>query len=124
MVSLGTGFLKSVGNTNSPVAKAPQGFCPGRNCELSMRGLTNTQEYVILKSEKTKESKKMSVKRDTLTCPNCGQVVEAEEDDVIDTSFFQDEMSMFCVGHCPKCNAQIQWDAVFTFSHVKNVEVS
>lgn len=64
----------------------------------------------------------MTVKRDTLTCPNCGQVVEAEEDDVIDTNFFGDEMSMFCVGHCPKCKARFQWDAVFSFSHVKNVE--
>lgn len=64
----------------------------------------------------------MTVKRDTLTCPNCGQVVDAEEDDVVDTSFFQDEMSMFCVGHCPKCKARFQWDAVFQFSHVKNVE--
>lgn len=63
----------------------------------------------------------MSVQRDTLTCPNCGQVVDAEEDDVVDTSFFGDEMSMFCVGHCPKCGAMFQWDSVFKFSHVANI---
>lgn len=64
----------------------------------------------------------MVVKRDMLTCPNCGQMIEAVEDDVVDTSYFQDGMSMFCVGHCPKCKAQFQWDAVFHFSHVENIE--
>ncbi len=64
------------------------------------------------------------MKRDVLTCPKCGQVVEAEEDDIIDTDLFRDKMSMFCVGHCPKCGAHVQWDAVFQFSHVENVTLS
>lgn len=63
----------------------------------------------------------MQVQRDILTCPNCGQVVDAKEDDVVDTDFFHDEMKMFCVGHCPKCKAMFQWDSVFKFSHVKNI---
>lgn len=58
-----------------------------------------------------------------IKCPKCGKTVRVEIEDVMDISVEDgNHMTRWCVGHCPKCKARFQWDAVFQFSHVKNVE--
>lgn len=58
-----------------------------------------------------------------LKCPHCGST-EIEEDDCIDTEYIDSTtMSKRYCGCCTKCEALVQWEEIFTFSHYQNVEV-
>lgn len=43
-------------------------------------------------------------------CLNCGTKLEL--DDVSDVTYYEDRIKLFCVGYCPKCNKDYQWDKI------------
>ena len=57
-----------------------------------------------------------------LKCSKCGGSIE--HDDTYDSSFGEDYLVYYCVGHCTKCGAEFQWQEKFElkFNGVKNFE--
>ena len=60
----------------------------------------------------------------TPKCPHCSE--ELEEDDCYDTTtdFTEDGLVAIvqhCVGHCPACEKEFQWEEVYAFREARKV---
>lgn len=53
-------------------------------------------------------------------CPNCGH--ELFGDESYDTSIELSECREFVAGHCENCGKKYQWQNVFVFSCVEEIE--
>ena len=57
-----------------------------------------------------------------LKCPHCNS--DIEHDDTYDMSTGEDYVIAFCVGHCPNCDREYQWQEEYElkFDGVVNFE--
>lgn len=61
-------------------------------------------------------------KHKKLFCPKCGSKDSIVYDDCFDFECRDDYRVHSCLGHCEKCEVEVLWDEVYTFSHYENIK--